>query len=67
MDAGCEHTMLGVGVAGKFVVSAVGDRWTTSCCFASSGADVAFTCSRFADAAIEDRPTAGMTVVFQRV
>jgi hypothetical protein len=45
MDAGCEHTMLVVGAVGKFVVVAVGDRWTASCCFDSRDAWVAWGCS----------------------
>jgi hypothetical protein len=45
MDAGCEHTVLPVGVAGKFVVIAVGGRWTAGCCFASRDASVVSACS----------------------
>jgi hypothetical protein len=43
MDAGFEHTMLAVGVPGKFVV-AVGDRWTADC-FASKDVVAAQDCS----------------------
>jgi hypothetical protein len=67
MDAGCEHTMLVVGAGGKFVVIAVGDRCTTSCCFASRDAVVASGCSRYAAAATEARPTVKTTVAHQRV
>ena len=45
MDAGCEHTVLQVGAAGKFVVIAVGDRWAAGCCFASRDASAVSACS----------------------
>ena len=66
MDAGCEHTMLVVGAAGKFVVIAVGDRWTASCCFGSRDASFVRGCSRSAAAVTTGRPTAAMTAASRR-
>ena len=65
MDAGFEHTMLGVRGWGKFVV-AVGDRCTT-CDFASRDAAVAATCFRSAGLATRARPTAAIRVECLRV
>jgi len=66
MDAGCEHTVLPVGAGGKFVVIAVGDRWTASCCFASRDASFVTACSRCAAAVTTGRPTAAMTAARRR-
>ena len=65
MDAGFEHTMLDVGVRGKFVV-AVGDRWTAYC-FASRDAVVAPASSRSAGLATTGKPTAVNRVEFRLV
>ena len=56
MDAGFEHTMLGVGGRGKYVV-AVGDRWT-GYYLSSRDAVAATVCSRSAAPAITGKPTA---------
>ena len=56
MDAGFEHTMLGVGGRGKYVV-AVGDRWT-GYYLSSRDAVGAAGYFRSADAATTGKPTA---------
>jgi hypothetical protein len=66
MDAGCEHTVLLVGGAGKFVVIAVGERWTAGCCFASRDASVVRACSRSAAVVITGIPTAAMAAASRR-
>ena len=66
MDAGYEHTMLVVGAVGKFVVVAVGARWTAGCCFASRDASVASASSRSAAAVTAGTPTAAMTAACRR-